>query len=80
MAEAFARGDPTGWIARQFIGAGTATHLPIRIDKVAGVHSGTANGGYLNWQNPEDVGILATVIAHVTTAGTGTAGVDKCLN
>lgn len=76
MAEAFKRADPTGWIAKQLIGAGTATHLPVRVDKVACSHTGTANAGLLSWQNPEDVGVLAAVILNVTTAGTGTAGVD----
>lgn len=76
MAEAIKRGDPTGFIAKQLIGAGSDTHLPIRIDKKACSHTGTANGSLISWQNPEDVEVLVTVLLHVQTAGTGTAGVD----
>ena len=76
MAEAIKRSDPSGWIARQQIGAGTATHLPVRCDMVALTFNSTANGSLIQWQNPENVAVLATVIIHTTVAGTGTAGVD----
>lgn len=76
MAEAIVRGDPTGWIARQFIGAGTSTHLPVRVDTKALSFTGTAAGSLLSWQNPENVAILATTVLDITTAGTGTAGCD----
>ena len=76
MAEALKRSDPTGVIAAGMLGVGTGTLLPHRVEKKALSFTGTANGGCLSWQNPENQEILATVLVRVTTAGTGTAGID----
>lgn len=77
MAEAVKRTDPTGWIARQMLGAGTGAQLMVRVEKKALVFSlGSGNGSCINWANPENVPILAAIVVDVTTAGTGTAGID----
>ncbi len=75
--QAVTQGDPTGVIAKLLIGSGSGTIIPgVRIEKVALSFTGTANGSLISWQNPLNVGALATVIVNITTAGTGTAGCD----
>ena len=76
MAEVIKRGDPTGYIARQLVSAGGGTSVPITTQVKGLTFGGTANGSLLSWQNPYDVAGMATVQFMVTTAGTGTAGVD----
>src|SRR3990167_2534911 len=76
MGEKFARTDPTGFIAKQLVSAGGGTSVPVTTQVKSLTFGGTANGSLLSWQNPYDVVGIATVMFVVTTAGTGTAGVD----
>ena len=70
------RGDPTGYIAKQLVSAGGGTSIPVTTQVKTLSFSGTANGSLLSWQNPYDVAGIVSVMFVVTTAGTGTAGVD----
>ena len=77
MTNAMKRTDPTAQIVRQLVGAGTGTLLPVRLEKQALVFTlGTGNGSLFSWKNPEGVSVMASIILDITTAGTGTAGVD----
>ena len=78
MVEKLTRADPSGVIADGMLSKDASnTLLPIRVVKKALSWAlGTGNGSLFNWQNPEDVEVLATVLIRVSTAGTGTAGVD----
>ncbi len=78
MTEAIKRTDPSAEIIDRFLSRdGSNTLLPsFRVVKKALSFATTSNGSLLSWQNPENVAIMATVLVHVTTAGTGTAGVD----
>lgn len=75
--QAYVAGDPTGVIVEKMTGHGSGTLIPgIRIEKLSLTFTGTAAGSLVSWQNPEDVGVMATVMMNITTAGTGTAGFD----
>ena len=76
MAETFARTDPTPEIVRKLASPETGTLLPVRVVKKALSFTGTANGSLVSWQNPNDVAVIAAIAVDVSTAGTGTAGVD----
>ena len=78
MGEAITRQDPSSVIADKLLSKDASnTLLPIRaVRKALTWANGTGNGSLINWQNPEDVEVLASVLIRITTAGTGTAGVD----
>lgn len=75
--QAVTRGDPTGVIVEKMLGEGSGTLIPgVIVEKVALSFTGTANGSLISWQNQLPVGVLATAMLNITTAGTGTAGCD----
>mgnify|MGYP001561534594 CR=1 FL=1 len=76
MAEAITREMPTSELAKLLVANDTNVHLPLRVIKKAFAFNSTSNGSGIQWQNPEDQAGLAAIVVEVTTAGTGTAGVD----
>ena len=74
--EAITRAMPTGELAKLLVANDSNTHLPLRVTKKAFAFNSTSNGSGIQWQNPENQPGIAAIVVDVTTAGTGTAGVD----